>query len=170
LFWRFATLRLKARERKCAFLFVSVAILFFETGVAIAYCSFGHATYFLEAISGKTLGTYFNPNQHLSLFLLMMFIFGVAFGFPVVLVAIELGGLVTPCQLLKSWRYAIIAITVASAVFTPSGDLPRCWPSRSHSWSSTSRPLVLASCARSDDKRLLGSISSIADSRRISWS
>jgi len=52
----------------------------------------------------------------------MMFIFGVTFEFPVILVAIELAGLVTPRQLLRSWRYAIIAITVASAVFTPSGD------------------------------------------------
>jgi sec-independent protein translocase protein TatC len=29
---------------------------------------------------------------------------------------------VTSRQLLKFWRYAIILITVASAVFTPSGD------------------------------------------------
>jgi sec-independent protein translocase protein TatC len=40
----------------------------------------------------------------------------------VVLVALELAGLVTPAQLLRSWRYAIIIITIASAVFTPSGD------------------------------------------------
>jgi sec-independent protein translocase protein TatC len=44
------------------------------------------------------------------------------FEFPVVLVALELAGIVTPKQLLRSWRYAIIAITVAAAVFTPSGD------------------------------------------------
>ena len=45
-----------------------------------------------------------------------------SFEFPVVLVAIELAGLVTPNQLLKSWRYALISITIAAAVFTPSGD------------------------------------------------
>ena len=121
-FWRFVTPGLKARERKYALPFVSASILFFAAGVAIAYYSFGHAIHFLEAIGGKTLVTYYNPNQYLSLFLLMMFIFGVTFEFPVVLVAIELAGLVTPRQLLRSWRYAIIAITVASAVFTPSGD------------------------------------------------
>jgi sec-independent protein translocase protein TatC len=49
-------------------------------------------------------------------------IFGITFLFPVVLVAIELAGLVTPKQLLRSWRYAVIIITIASAVFTPSGD------------------------------------------------
>jgi sec-independent protein translocase protein TatC len=29
---------------------------------------------------------------------------------------------VTPKQLLHFWRYALIAITIASGVFTPSGD------------------------------------------------
>ena len=52
----------------------------------------------------------------------MMFIFGVTFEFPVVLVALELAGVVTPRRCCASWRYAIIAITIASAVFTPSGD------------------------------------------------
>jgi sec-independent protein translocase protein TatC len=52
----------------------------------------------------------------------MMFIFGLTFEFPVVLVALELAGVVSPMQLLKSWRYALITITVFSAVVTPSSD------------------------------------------------
>jgi len=51
-----------------------------------------------------------------------MFIFGITFLFPVVLVALEMINFVTPAQLLRGWRYAIIAIVVAAAVFTPSGD------------------------------------------------
>jgi len=120
--WRFITPGLKAKERRYAIPFVISSITFFAGGVAVAYFSFGHAITFLEAIGGKSLVTFYNPNQYLTLFLLMMFIFGVTFEFPVVLVAIELAGLVTPNQLLHSWRYAIIAITIASAVFTPSGD------------------------------------------------
>jgi len=53
---------------------------------------------------------------------LMIFIFGVTFEFPVVLVALEMANIVTPAQLLHYWRYTLIAITVASGVFTPSGD------------------------------------------------
>ncbi|MDE3065855.1 MAG: twin-arginine translocase subunit TatC, partial [Acidobacteriota bacterium] len=44
------------------------------------------------------------------------------FEFPVVLVALELARVVTPRQLLGAWRYALIAITIAAGVFTPSGD------------------------------------------------
>jgi len=120
--WRFITPGLKARERKYAIPFVACSVTFFVAGMAVAYFSFAHAIQFLESIGGKTLLTEYNPNQYLSLFLLMMFIFGITFEFPVVLVAMELVGIVTPKQLLHYWRYALIGITVASAVFTPSGD------------------------------------------------
>jgi sec-independent protein translocase protein TatC len=120
--WRFITPGLKARERRYAVPFVLSSLTFFVAGVAVAYFSFGHAIAFLQSIGGHSLVSAYNPNQYLTLFLLMMFVFGVTFEFPVVLVAIELAGLVTPAQLLRSWRYALIGITVASAVFTPSGD------------------------------------------------
>ena len=120
--WRFITPGLKASERRYAIPFVTAAFLFFLAGVVVAYFSFGQSIAFLQSIGGHTLISEYNPNQYLSLFLLMMSIFGLTFEFPVVLIALELGGLVTPKQLLKSWRYALIAITVASALFTPSGD------------------------------------------------
>lgn len=120
--WRFITPGLKARERRFALPFVGSSILFFAGGVTVAYFIFGRAIKFLQAIGGHTLVTAYNPNQYLGLFVLMMFIFGVTFEFPVVLVALELAGLVTPKQLLRSWRYALIVITIVSAVVTPSSD------------------------------------------------
>ena len=52
----------------------------------------------------------------------MMIIFGLTFEFPVLLVSLELARIVTPSQLLGWWRWAVISITLAAAVFTPSGD------------------------------------------------
>jgi sec-independent protein translocase protein TatC len=120
--WRFITPGLKSRERRYAVPFVACSLFFFIAGMVLAYFSFAHAIQFLESIGGKTLLTEYNPNQYLTLFLLMMFIFGVMFEFPVVLVALEIIGVVTPKQLLHYWRYALIGITIAAAVFTPSGD------------------------------------------------
>lgn len=120
--WRFITPGLKAKERKFALPFVASSIVFFMGGVTVAYFIFGRAIKFLESIGGHSLVTEYNPNQYLGLFVLMMFIFGVTFEFPVVLVALELARIVTPRQLLKTWRYALIAITVFSAVVTPSSD------------------------------------------------
>ena len=120
--WRFITPGLKARERRYIIPFVTCSLLFFAAGILLAYFSFGHAIHFLKSIGGSSLITEYNPNQYLTLFLLMMFIFGLTFLFPVVLVALELVNIVTPRQLLRGWRYAVIAITIAAAVFTPSGD------------------------------------------------
>ena len=52
----------------------------------------------------------------------MMIIFGLTFEFPVLLVSLELARVVTPAQLLAWWRWAVILITLAAAIFTPSGD------------------------------------------------
>ena len=120
--WRFVTPGLRAAERRYAVPFVAFSIGFFGAGVLVAYFSFGHAISFLQSIGGHALVPYYNPNQYLGLFVLMMAIFGLAFEFPVVLVALELARIVRPTQLLHAWRYAVIAITVAAAVFTPSGD------------------------------------------------
>jgi sec-independent protein translocase protein TatC len=120
--WRFITPGMKAKERKYAIPFVSAAFVFFGAGVVVAYFIFGQAIQWLQSIGGKALVSHYNPNQYLSLFLLTMLIFGITFLFPVILVALELAGIVSPSQLLHSWRYAMIFITVASAVFTPSGD------------------------------------------------
>lgn len=120
--WRFVTPGLKAKEKRYIVPFVVASLVFFGAGVVVAYFSFAHAIGFLRSIGGSTLVTEYNPNQYLTLFLLMMFIFGLTFLFPVVLVALELANVVSPRQLLKGWRIAVIAITVASAVFTPSGD------------------------------------------------
>lgn len=120
--WRFVTPGLKARERQYAGPFVAGSVVFFAAGVAVAYFSFGHVIQYLRSIGGTSLISYYNPVQYLSLILLMMFVFGITFEFPVLLVALELAGVVTPHQLLHAWRYAIIAITITSAVITPSGD------------------------------------------------
>jgi sec-independent protein translocase protein TatC len=120
--WRFITPGLKARERKYAIPFVAASVVFFSGGITLAYFSFAQAIQWLKDIGGHTLLNEYNPNQYLTLFLLMMFIFGIAFLFPVVLVALELINVVTPARLLHSWRYATIIIVIAAAVFTPSSD------------------------------------------------
>jgi sec-independent protein translocase protein TatC len=120
--WRFITPGLKKNEKRYAIPFVVSSVVLFLCGVAVAYVSFSHALVFLGSIGGPGLQEIYNPNQYLSLIIWMMIIFGLTFEFPVLLVSLELARVVTPAQLLGWWRWAIISITVASAVFTPSGD------------------------------------------------
>lgn len=120
--WRFVTPGLKARERRYALPFVVGSLIFFFGGVVTAYLVFKKTIQFLVNIGGSSLTSYYNPNQYLTLFLLMMLLFGLTFEFPVVLVALELARVVSPAQLLRSWRYSMIAIVVFSGVITPSSD------------------------------------------------
>ena len=52
----------------------------------------------------------------------MMLAFGVGFEFPVLLVALQMIGVITPRKLISWWRQAIVLIAVIAAVITPSGD------------------------------------------------
>jgi len=52
----------------------------------------------------------------------MIVAYGIAFEFPVLLVALELVGAVTSQKLRKWRRGAIVGVTLFAAVFTPSSD------------------------------------------------
>lgn len=120
--WRFVAPGLQSRERRYAAPFVFASVVFFALGVWVAYVIFNHALAWLQSIGGNQLITDYNPNQYLTLFALMMIIFGLTFEFPVLLVALQLLGVVSSRRLLASWRYAIVLITIVAATITPSSD------------------------------------------------
>jgi sec-independent protein translocase protein TatC len=120
--WRFVTPGLRANEKRYAIPFVLSSVILFVAGGALAYLIFPHALGFLKSVGGPSLKQILNPNQYLSLLLLMMALFALTFEFPVVLVALELARVVTPAKLLHWWRWAVIGLTLISAIFTPSSD------------------------------------------------
>jgi len=120
--WRFITPGLKSTEKRYAVPFVSAAFGLFVVGAATAYFTIPHALGFLQSVGGPNLQAIYDPIPYLGLILLMMALFGLTFQFPVILVSLELARLVTPARLLRSWRWAIIIITVVAAVVTPSSD------------------------------------------------
>ena len=89
--WRFITPGLKHKERRYAVSFVLASVCLFVLGCSLAYYSFEHALIFLRYIGGSSLTPFYDPNQYLSLLLLVMFLYGITFLFPVVLVSLELG-------------------------------------------------------------------------------
>jgi sec-independent protein translocase protein TatC len=120
--WRFITPGLRPNEKRYAVPFVIASVLLFLGGCATAYAVFPHALAFLKAAGGPSLQEILSPTSYLSLIMLMMALFGLTFEFPVVLVALELAGVVSPATLLHHWRWAVIIITIVAGVFTPSSD------------------------------------------------
>ena len=120
--WRFIVPALHAKEKKYAIPFVASSVALFALGAYLAYWTLEKALEFLITWAGSDVQCTFRVSEYIRLVGLMVAAFGIAFEFPVLLVALQLIGIITPQTLLKGWRYAIMAIFVIAAVITPSGD------------------------------------------------
>jgi sec-independent protein translocase protein TatC len=120
--WRFVTPALHPKEKRYAVPFVVASSVFFGLGSSIAWLTFPHAIRWLGSIGGPSLQALYNPTSYINLVVLLMVVFGVAFEFPVLLVALELAGVVTPKALAAHRRWAIVAIFAFAAIGTPSSD------------------------------------------------
>ena len=118
--WRFITPGLKPSEKRYAVPFIVASIVLFLVGCTIIYTVLPHSLGWLIGVGGPHLQELLNPNSYLTLVIVLMVVFGLTFEVPVVLVALQLARVVTPAALLRHWRWAVISITIASAVFTPS--------------------------------------------------
>ena len=120
--WRFITPGLHPREKRYAIPFILTSILLFALGGVVAMLVFPEALHFLTFVGGSSLRTFYDPGKYLRLIILMIVAFGVAFEFPVVLVALELAGVLSSRKL-SSWRrWAIVIIFLVAAIITPSAD------------------------------------------------
>lgn len=120
--WRFVVPALHAKEKRYAIPFVTASVVLFALGAGLAYWTLEKALEFLIAWAGSDVQSSFRVSEYIRLVGLMIAAFGVAFEFPVLLVALQLVGVVTPQTLLRGWRYAILGCFVVAAVITPSGD------------------------------------------------
>ncbi len=120
--WQFVVPALHAREKKYAVPFIISSVLLFLLGGTLAFLTLERALEFLISWSGEDVTQAFQVSRYVRLVMLMIGAFGVGLQFPVLLVFLQLVGVLTPQQLLRSWRYAIIAIVFIAAVITPSGD------------------------------------------------
>jgi sec-independent protein translocase protein TatC len=120
--WRFITPGLKPNEKRYAVPFVVSSVVLFGAGAVVAYLVFPKALHWLAKVGGPDMHLMYTPANYFNLITILMLAFGLAFEFPVVLVALELAGLVSPAQLLRHWRIAVVAITTAAAILIPSSD------------------------------------------------
>jgi sec-independent protein translocase protein TatC len=120
--WRFVAPGLYAKEKRYAIPFVASASVLFVFGAAIAYLTLNPALQFLIAVGGGQIDPHYQVDPYVTLIAYMMLAFGAGFEFPVLLVALQMIGVLTPQKLLGWWRQATVVIVVVAAVITPSGD------------------------------------------------
>jgi len=120
--WRFITPGLYAHEKKYAIPFMVSALSLFALGAAVAYVTLNPTLEFLTSIGGSDITPFYTAESYVTLIIWMMLAFGVGFEFPVILVALQMMNVLTPRQLIRWWRMAIVIIASVAAIITPSGD------------------------------------------------
>jgi sec-independent protein translocase protein TatC len=120
--FRFVGPGLKPQEKRYVWPFSLAAVFLFALGGFVAYQSYPHALAFFKALGGSVVTPAYTAKSYFHLLLSLMIAFGVVFEFPVVLVGLELGRVVTPAQLSRLRKYAYVGVLVLAGVITPSSD------------------------------------------------
>ena len=103
-------------------LLVSSLILFL-LGLAFSYYTLIPAAlnFFLN-YSEEVLEPFWSFDQYFEFILVLFYSTGLAFQIPIFQILIGLLNVVSPKQMLKAWRYAILISTILGAILTPSTD------------------------------------------------
>src|SRR5262245_40325925 len=120
--WRFVTPGLHKNERRYAIGFAISSFVLFAMGVVVAWFTLNPALQFLLGVGGSSLQPFITAEKYLTLVALMFVAFGVAFEFPLLIIALLMIGAVNTQQLRHARRYVAVGITIFAAVITPSQD------------------------------------------------
>jgi len=120
--WRFVTPGLEKREKRYAVPFLLSSIVLFAFGGAVAMLILPEALNWLLHAGGSELQPLLTADKYLTLVLLMILAFGLAFEFPVVLMFLLIARVITTQWLRRRRRWAIVLIFAFAAIITPSQD------------------------------------------------
>jgi sec-independent protein translocase protein TatC len=119
--WRFVAPGLYQKEKRYAIAFVASSVVLFLLGAALAWYSLPKIFEWLVDQAGDAL-VQTKVDEYMSLLALMVFAFGLSFEFPLILLALQLMGVVSPDTLAGVRRHAIVGIVAVVAIVTPGGD------------------------------------------------
>ncbi|WP_062293258.1 twin-arginine translocase subunit TatC [Demequina phytophila] len=120
--WAFIAPGLHKRERRYTFGFLGAAIPLFAAGVAFGAWVFPRAITILTGFTPEGAANFLDAQTFMTFAMRLILAFGIAFVFPVVMVALTWTGLVRARTWLRGWRWAVFIIFLAAAILTPTPD------------------------------------------------
>jgi sec-independent protein translocase protein TatC len=122
--WLFVAPGLFKHERNAVAGFIVSSMFLFLCGVAFAYFIMLPTTlkFLINFANEGPIKPLISINEYFDLTLMILLGLGVVFELPVLIFILSLFGIVTPKFLLRNFRYAMVIITVAAAIITPTPD------------------------------------------------
>jgi len=120
--WAFIAPGLYKRERRWTFAFVACAVPLFALGGFFAYLALSRGLHFLLGLTPQHVQPFITIDTYFGFVLAFLFIFGVAFELPLVLVLLNVAGAVSHAFIRKYRRMMIFLVFVFAGAATPSPD------------------------------------------------
>jgi len=121
-FWAFIAPGLYRREKRWTFAFVGSAVPLFALGGVFAYLAMSRGLRFLLGLTPDNVRPLITIDTYFGYALAMLFIFGIAFELPLVLVILNMAGAVSHAFIRKHRRVMIFLVFVFAGAATPSPD------------------------------------------------
>lgn len=119
----FLTPAFTRKEKKYVFGFFFSAVPLFLAGCAAGAFVIPHIVGLMVSFAPGGAANFLNAKDYLDFALRLLLVVGVAFVLPVFLVLLNFVGVLRGRTIMKSWRVALLAITLFTAVATPSADV-----------------------------------------------
>ncbi len=114
---------LTGREKRFTFGFFFSAVPLFVGGCAAGFIVMPHIVELMSTFVPADGTNFFEAKYYLDFVLKLVLATGVAFVLPVFLVLLNFIGILQGRSILRGWRWAILAITLFTAIATPAADV-----------------------------------------------
>ncbi|WP_405216907.1 twin-arginine translocase subunit TatC [Agrococcus sp. Ld7] len=120
---RFFLPGLKKNERRYVFGFLAAALPLFLAGCAAGWWVFPQIVQLLVQIAPSGAISYLDATTYYDFAFKLLLAVGVGFVLPVFLVVLNFAGVLSGKGILGAWRWAVIGITLFTAMATPAADV-----------------------------------------------
>jgi sec-independent protein translocase protein TatC len=120
--WAFLAPGLHKHEKRWTFAFVGAGVPLFALGATLSYLILPTAVRVLLGLSPSDVHNQVLVDDYLDFVLRMLFVFGLSFELPLVLILANLSGILSAQRIRRWWRGMIFGIFVFAAAATPTGD------------------------------------------------
>lgn len=121
--WAFFVPALKRKERRYAVGFLAAAVPLFFAGVTAGWLVLPNIVILLTGFAPEQSSTLLTAKVYLDFALKLVIAVGVGFVLPVFLVLFNAIGVLSARAIIGGWRWAIVVISVFTALATPAADV-----------------------------------------------